>query len=111
VQVASELDIVIRQKCLRSGNAKLLEGQSGHILLNDSIQQATTDHKLFIKEALLPEYFMCWRATGGENMRVDLTEEEQTIEDEMIAMWRHPRERVPFFVYLGREMAAEDEPS
>jgi hypothetical protein len=44
-------------------------------------------------------------------MQVDLTEEEQTIEDEMIAMWRHPRERVPFFVYLGREMAAEDEPS
>jgi hypothetical protein len=102
-QLASELDVAIRRKCLRPGRGKSYKGQQGDQLLNDAIQRGTTDHNLFVKEALCPEYFMQWRAMGGENFQVDLSEEEKAVDEEMIGMGRHPREKVPFFVYLGRE--------
>jgi hypothetical protein len=106
-QLASELDVAIRRKCLRPRKEKPRKGQNMDQLLNDTIQRGATDHKLFIREALLPDYFMRWLALGGENVQVDLSEEEQVMEDGMVARGRHPRERGPFFVYLGRELAQE----
>jgi hypothetical protein len=72
--------------------------------IEETIQRGTSDHKIFVKEALLPQYFMQWRVSGGENVQWEASDEEQMRDDAMIMRGRHPRERVPFFVYLGRKL-------
>ncbi|KIV99969.1 uncharacterized protein PV09_08480 [Verruconis gallopava] len=115
-KLAAQIDIELRRKCLRDGIEKswmksYVESKGGKMkreAMDEVIQRGTSDHKLFVKEAMLPQYFMRWRAAGGENAEVNLTEEEQVREEELIHSGRHPREKVPFFVFLGREPAADE---
>lgn len=107
VHLATQLDLAIRKKCLRPGLKESWEKSAKATAITDTIQRGTNDHKLFIKEALLPNYFMQWRSAGGENGVMVLSEEDEWKDEQMVKDGRHPRESVPFFVYLGREFEAD----
>ena len=89
---------MIRKKCLRS--EKLKEKFKNDIVFKEVIKRPNNDYKIFVAEAVLPNYFMQWRARGGCEVLEDMHEEEAY---KRMNMGRHPWEKVPFFVYLGRE--------
>lgn len=103
-QLAAQVDLAIRSKCFRPGVEAIVGRNMKKTAIEEAMQRGTSDHKIFVKEALLQQYIMQWWAAGGVNVQWEACEEEQLRDDAMIMRGRHPREQVPFFVYLGREM-------
>ena len=107
IQMASQLDMSIKRRCFRPGVEDICKRNMKKSAIDEAIQRGTSDHKIFVKEALLPNYFMEWRAAGGEQQQAGIDEEQQLRDAMLKREGRHPRERVPFFVYLGKELSGQ----